>query len=105
MDWTPFTHLVQSGGPVLVAVVVVAAMMGGMVYLGHRYIYMPAQRMTKAISEANAQAAEAHAFAAAANQEAAKYNSETSLGNARTAAHLERLTEMLLTAAIGQKNS
>lgn len=96
MDWTPFLNLVQSGGPVLIAVVVLSAL----VYLGYRFIMAPAQKQSRAIAESNREAAHQNALAATAHEGASRANAETSQANARTAAHLERLTEMLLGAAI-----
>lgn len=102
------SHLdfISSGGSVLVALVVLCAM----VYLGHRFIWLPSQKQNRAIAEASrdaakehAAAARAHASAADSNEKAAQFNATTSEANARTAAHLERLTEMLLGAAMRQK--
>lgn len=107
MDWTPFLKFAESAGSVLVALVVMCLL----VYLGHRFIWLPSQRVNKSIADAqaeasksNAQAAEAHKAAAEANKAAAEFNSATSESNARTAGHLERLTVMLLERAVGNKS-
>lgn len=101
-----FVELVKSGGSVLIALAVLV----GIIYLGHRFIWLPSQKQNRAIAESNARAAESHAEAAKAhaqaaqsNEEAARFNSVTSEANSRTAAHLERLTEMVLSTALGQK--
>lgn len=111
MDWTPFVELVQSGGAVLIAVVVVAALVGGTAYLGHRLIWLPSKRLDKQIAEANAKTAEANkqtaqalSTAAKSHEEAAKFNSETSQQIAATAGHLARLTEMVLSHAAASKS-
>lgn len=108
MDWTPFLKFAESAGSVLVALVVLCVL----IYLGHRFIWLPSQKQNRAMAEANrdaakehAVAARSHAAAAEANEKAAQFNATTSEANARTAAHLERLTEMLLNAALGQKKN
>lgn len=90
---------IRSAGSVLVAFAVLC----GAIYLGHRYIYLPSQKQSRATAEANAKAAEAnadaakaHAKAAQANEQAARFNAVTSEANARTAGLLERLAEMFL---------
>lgn len=106
MDWTPFLRFAESAGSVLVALVVICVL----IYLGHRFIWLPSQKQNRAIAEASrdaakehAAAARAHAAAADSNEKAAQFNATTSEANARTAAHLERLTEMLLDAAMRNK--
>jgi predicted lipid-binding transport protein (Tim44 family) len=101
-----FVELVKSGGSVLIALAVIV----GIIYLGHRFIWLPSQKQNRAIAESQAEAAKshaeaarAHAHAARSNEEAARFNSITSEANSRTAAHLERLTEMVLSTALGQK--
>lgn len=90
--------LIRDGGPVLIALVVVC----GLLYLGWRFIILPGMKQQTAMAKANEEAARQHAIAAKANAAAANANEATSESNARTAAHLERLTEMLLTAAMRQ---
>jgi hypothetical protein len=99
VDPTPYIDLVKAGGPVLIAVVVVLALL----YCGYRFVFAPAQRQSLAISEANREAATENAKAATAHQEASKANAATSEANTRTAGHLERITEMLLDAALQKK--
>lgn len=84
----------------------------GLVFLGHKFIWMPSQKQSRALAEANrdaakshAQAAESHADAAKSHVEAARFNSITSGANERTAAHLETLTKLVLQAAIQQKGT
>jgi predicted negative regulator of RcsB-dependent stress response len=93
-------HLIRDGGSVLIAVVVIMTLL----YLGWRFIILPGMKQQTAMAKANEEAARQHAIAAKAIADAARANEATSESNARTAAHLERLTEMLLTAAIRQKN-
>jgi len=106
MDWTPFLKFAESAGSVLVAMVVICLV----IYLGHRFIWLPSQKVNKSIADAqaeaaksNATAATAHAAAAEANKAAAEFNSATSESNARTAGHLERLTVILLERAASGK--
>lgn len=107
MDWTPFLKFAESAGSVLVALVVLCTL----VYLGHRFIWLPSQKQNRAIAEAgrdaakaNADAAKSHANAADSNEKAAQFNAATSESNARTAAHLERITEMFLDRMVGKSN-
>ncbi|MCC6425656.1 MAG: hypothetical protein IT435_02425 [Phycisphaerales bacterium] len=107
MESAQLVDLVKSGGSVLIALTVLCAL----IYLGHRFIWLPSQKQTRAIAEANrdaarehARAAEAHTAAAIANKNASQFNAATSEANARTAAHLERLTEMVLSTAAGRKS-
>ena len=107
MDWTPFLKFAESAGSVLVALVVLCTL----VYLGHRFIWLPSQKQNCAIAESgekaaksNAEAARAHAQAAESNRMAAEFNATTSESNARTAAHLERITEMFLNRMVGKQN-
>ncbi len=107
MDWTPFLKFAESAGSVLVALVVLCTL----VYLGHRFIWLPSQKQNRAIAEASrdaakehAKAAQSHAQAAESNKTASQFNATTSESNARTAAHLERITEMFLDRMVGGKN-
>lgn len=106
MDPTILDFL-RNAGSIIVALSVLCAMLYG----GHRLIWMPSQRQTKEIAKSNAEAAKSnaeaaasHAEAAKANEKAAQFNAATSEANTRTAAHLERLTEMLLDRAIGKQS-
>jgi predicted lipid-binding transport protein (Tim44 family) len=103
MEWGPIIELIRDGGSVLIALAVLV----GLIYLGHRFIWLPSQKQNRAMAQANADAAKSHAeaaksheAAAKSNEEAARFNSVTSEANSRTAAHLERLTEMVLNKAI-----
>lgn len=98
-----YVELIKSGGSVLIALAVLV----GIVYLGHRFIWLPSQKQNRAIAEEHAKAAKSHADAAAShaeaaksNQEAARFNAVTSEANTRTAEHLERLTNMVLDKAM-----
>lgn len=103
-----YVELVKSGGSVLIALAVLV----GIIYLGHKFIWMPSQKQNRAIAEANqaaakshAEAAAAHASAAESNKEAARFNATTSEANTRTAEHLESLTRMVLEAAMTVKKN
>jgi glutathione synthase/RimK-type ligase-like ATP-grasp enzyme len=98
-----YIELIKSGGSVLIAMSVLV----GILYLGHKLIWMPSQKQNRAIAEEHAKAAASHADAAAShaeaarsNQEAARFNSVTSEANTRTAEHLERLTTLVLERAV-----
>jgi hypothetical protein len=108
MDWTPFLKFAESAGSVMVAFVVLSVI----IYLGHRFLYLPSQRITRAIAQSQAdaansaaEAAKAHQAAAESNRMAAEFNATTSESNARTAAHLERITDMFLDRMVGKPQS
>lgn len=90
--------VVQSGGAVLIAVVVLSVL----IYLAWKLIILPGMIQQESMAKSNENAAIQHAIAAEANARAARANESTSEANARTAAMLERLTEKFLDAALGQ---